>query len=236
MSKKDMINVNGTTDPFYRYVMPKVEIKVEGTNKMIRTYIININNIAECLNRTAEYINTYLGQELSVNQCYDKQTERFYVSGKYDQHKIQSVLQKMINSFILCKKCGNPETVNNIVGKKKNLSINLICRSCGHTIELNNTDKFVKYIILHEPNIDNKNSEDGIKDISDGKNCISNDEGICKVNIVNIVNSNDNKSIKDDKYNDDCYGNDDNGDGNGDGVNGDGDGDSDNDSINLDNI
>ena len=146
-----MINVNGTTDPFYRYVMPKIEIKVEGTNKMIRTYIMNINNIAECLNRTAEYINTYLGQELSVNQCYDKQTERFYVSGKYDQQKIQSALQKMINSFVLCKKCGNPETFNTISGKKKNMTINLICRSCGHTVELNNTDKFVKYIILHAP-------------------------------------------------------------------------------------
>ena len=157
MSKKDMINVNGTTDPFYRYVMPKIEIKVEGTNKMIRTYIMNINNIAECLNRTAEYINTYLGQELSVNQCYDKQTERFYVSGKYDQQKIQSTLQKMINSFVLCKKCGNPETTNTISGKKKNMTINLICRSCGHTVELNNTDKFVKYIILHTPKIDTTN-------------------------------------------------------------------------------
>jgi translation initiation factor 2 beta subunit (eIF-2beta)/eIF-5 len=154
MSKKDMINVNGTTDPFYRYVMPKMEIKVEGTNKMIRTYIMNINIIAECLNRTTEYINTYLGQELSVNQCYDKQTERFYVSGKYDQQKIQSVLQKMINAFVLCKKCGNPETVNTIVGKKKNTTVNLICRSCGHVVELDNTDKFVKYIILHTPKID----------------------------------------------------------------------------------
>ena len=162
-----MINVNGTSDPFYRYVMPKIEIKVEGTNKMIRTYIMNINNIAECLNRTAEYINTYLGQELSVNQCYDKQTERFYVSGKYDQQKIQLVLQKMINSFVLCKKCGNPETFNTISGKKKNMTINLICRSCGHTVELNNTDKFVKYIILHTPKIDTINEqsekEDGIE-------------------------------------------------------------------------
>ena len=148
-----MINVNGTSDPFYRYVMPKIEVKVEGTNKMIRTYIMNINNIAECLNRTAEYINTYLGQELSVNQCYDKQTERFYVSGKYDQQKIQSALQKMINSFVLCKKCGNPETFNTISGKKKNMTINLICRSCGHIVELNNTDKFVKYIILHAPKV-----------------------------------------------------------------------------------
>lgn len=161
MSKKDMINVNGTTDPFYRYVMPKIEVKVEGTNKMIRTYIMNINNIAECLNRTAEYINTYLGQELSVNQCYDKQTERFYVSGKYDQQKIQSALQKMINSFVLCKKCGNPETGNMVIGKKKNMTINLICRSCGHAVELNNTDKFVKYIILHTPKIDTTNEEDG---------------------------------------------------------------------------
>ena len=165
-----MINVNGTTDPFYRYVMPKIEIKVEGTNKMIRTYIMNINNIAECLNRTAEYINTYLGQELSVNQCYDKQTERFYVSGKYDQQKIQSTLQKMINSFVLCKKCGNPETTNTISGKKKNMTINLICRSCGHAVELNNTDKFVKYIILHTPKIDTTNERSEKETEDDGVN------------------------------------------------------------------
>ena len=169
MSKKDMINVNGTTDPFYRYVMPKMEIKVEGTNKMIRTYIMNINIIAECLNRTTEYINTYLGQELSVNQCYDKQTERFYVSGKYDQQKIQSVLQKMINAFVLCKKCGNPETVNTIIGKKKNTTVNLICRSCGHVVELDNTDKFVKYIILHTPKIDALYTEQKQKEEDSGE-------------------------------------------------------------------
>jgi translation initiation factor 2 beta subunit (eIF-2beta)/eIF-5 len=150
MSKKDMMNVNGTTDPFYRYVMPKIEIKVEGTNKMIRTYIININNIAECLNRTPDYIITFLGQDLSVNQCYEKQTDRYYVTGKYEQHKIQSSLQKMINAYILCKKCGNPETMSNLIGKKKNSTIELVCRSCGYTAELDNTDKFVKYMLLHQ--------------------------------------------------------------------------------------
>jgi translation initiation factor 5 len=150
MSKKDMININGTTDPFYRYVMPKIEIKVEGTNKMIRTYIININNIAECLNRTPDYINTFLGQDLSVNQCYEKQTDRYYITGKYEQHKIQSSLQKMINAYILCKKCSNPETMSNLIGKKKNSTIELVCRSCGYTAELDNTDKFVKYMLLHQ--------------------------------------------------------------------------------------
>ena len=150
MSKKDMININGTTDPFYRYVMPKIEIKVEGTNKMIRTYIININNIAECLNRTPDYIITFLGQDLSVNQCYEKQTDRYYVTGKYEQHKIQSSLQKMINAYILCKKCSNPETMSNLIGKKKNSTIELVCRSCGYTSELDNTDKFVKYMLLHQ--------------------------------------------------------------------------------------
>jgi transcription elongation factor Elf1 len=60
----------------------------------------------------------------------------------------------MINAFVLCKKCGNPETVNTIIGKKKNTTVNLICRSCGHVVELDNTDKFVKYIIIHTPKID----------------------------------------------------------------------------------
>ena len=168
-----MINVNGTTDPFYRYVMPKIEIKVEGTNKMIRTYIININNIAECLNRTPDYIITFLGQDLSVNQCYEKQTDRYYVTGKYEQHKIQSSLQKMINAYILCKKCGNPETNSNLIGKKKNSTIELVCRSCGHTVELDNTDKFVKYMLLHQrclwdPSTKKEDGGDGTKKEEDG--------------------------------------------------------------------
>ena len=125
--------------------------------------IININNIAECLNRAPDYINTFLGQDLSVNQCYEKQTDRYYVTGKYEQHKIQSSLQKMINAYILCKKCGNPETMSNLIGKKKNSTIELVCRSCGNAVELDNTDKFVKYMLLHQRCLwhQSTNKEDG---------------------------------------------------------------------------
>jgi transcription elongation factor Elf1 len=76
----------------------------------------------------------------------------------------------MINSFVLCKKCGNPETTNTISGKKKNMTINLICRSCGHTVELNNTDKFVKYIILHASKVDTTNERSEKETEDDGVN------------------------------------------------------------------
>jgi hypothetical protein len=47
-----MINVNRqTNDMFYRYKMPKLAAKVEGTGNGIKTVLVNITAIAKALNR-----------------------------------------------------------------------------------------------------------------------------------------------------------------------------------------
>ena len=71
-NNKNMINMNGTSDPFYRYLMPPIQIKIEGNNKMIKTIILNIQQIAICTKTSSDHIITFLGQELSVNYKYDK--------------------------------------------------------------------------------------------------------------------------------------------------------------------
>ena len=47
-----MINVNRqTNDMFYRYKMPKLAAKVEGTGNGIKTVLVNVTAIAKALNR-----------------------------------------------------------------------------------------------------------------------------------------------------------------------------------------
>ena len=47
-----MINVNRqTNDMFYRYKMPKLAAKVEGTGNGIKTVLVNITAIAKALSR-----------------------------------------------------------------------------------------------------------------------------------------------------------------------------------------
>jgi hypothetical protein len=63
-----MINVNRqTNDMFYRYKMPKLLAKVEGTGNGIKTVVVNATAIAKALNRptTCKNRKTFL----SKNQC-----------------------------------------------------------------------------------------------------------------------------------------------------------------------
>lgn len=47
-----MINVNRqTNDMFYRYKMPKLTAKVEGTGNGIKTVLVNVTAIAKALSR-----------------------------------------------------------------------------------------------------------------------------------------------------------------------------------------
>ena len=38
------VNMNGKDDPFYRYTMPRLQIKVEGSTKMIKTGVLSPAN------------------------------------------------------------------------------------------------------------------------------------------------------------------------------------------------
>jgi translation initiation factor 5 len=165
------VNMDGSDDPFYRYTMPAVAIKVpcaaavltrevEGTTKMIKTLITNIDDLCaavgrpvDCFVRTsvshdADLI-TYFGQELSANSKIDPKTAKCYVTGNCKQEDLQRCCYKFIQDFVMCKACKNPETYVVVEGKKKNKTVFLMCRGCGNRTNLDDTDRFVKHMLLH---------------------------------------------------------------------------------------
>ena len=145
----DLINMNGSDDPFYRYLIKRIKVKHE-TGK---TVIINNDIISKQTGRPNEWIVTYIGQVLGVSTSIDKKNQnKCVLTGKHEEHIVQEKYFEFVKKYILCKYCGNPETMPKIVGKNKKASIDLSCRSCGKTCELDATDKFVKFMLLHPIN------------------------------------------------------------------------------------
>jgi len=164
MAAKKWVNMNGSDDvlaatvrashcvqPFYRYTMPPLEIKVEGTTKMIKTILTNIEPLSVAVARPVDYLVTYFGQEMSANSKVDKATGKAYVTGNMSLEDLQAAVYKFIREHVTCRKCNNPETIATITGKKKNATIVLICKSCGGKTPLDPTDRFVKYQVQHPP-------------------------------------------------------------------------------------
>mmetsp|Transcript_49 Transcript_49/g.136 ORF Transcript_49/g.136 Transcript_49/m.136 type:complete len:277 (-) Transcript_49:108-938(-) len=153
MASKNVVNMNGSDDPFYRYTMPAVQTKVEGTTKMIKTILTNIDDLSASIARPVDYIVTYFGQELSANSKVDTKTQKAYVTGHMKLEDLQAACFKFIREHVLCKHCGNPETIVNVVGKGKKKDVVLLCKGCGGKTTLDSTDRFVKYQALHPPDI-----------------------------------------------------------------------------------
>jgi translation initiation factor 2 beta subunit (eIF-2beta)/eIF-5 len=138
-----MINMDGSVDQFYRYKIECPIIKIEGSGKMIKTKILNINTIENLLYRSAELLLSYYCIKLGCNKL-----DNMTISGNHSQQILTDLMIEFINKYILCIECKNPETVCKISGSKKNKIIKVKCKSCGHRYELDdNNVKMIKSII-----------------------------------------------------------------------------------------
>lgn len=151
--------LKNTKDPHYRYKMPKLTAKVEGSGNGIKTVITNMIQIAKSLDRPPSYPLKYFGCELGAQVTMN--LDIFVVNGSHDPEKLQQLLYGFIKKFVLCTKCTNPETVltiaNNKIGQK--------CLACGFDTYIPKPiHKITTFIINHPP--DSGQSTSIIKDKS----------------------------------------------------------------------
>jgi len=148
---QDQMNMDGSEDPYYRYQMPKVLVKVEGTSKMRKSVLVNLADVCRSVGRPVEHVLTYLGQSFSAATKIEKDTGKAYVTGAHSVEDIQLCVLKFIQETIMCHHCHLPETSCQIEGTKKKKDLFLSCKACQKRSNLDSSDRFVKFMIQHPP-------------------------------------------------------------------------------------
>ncbi len=104
-----IINIAGTTpvdDPEYRYKMPAVFGKIEGSGNGIKTVIPNITDVATSLHRSPGEVNKFFGCELGAQTTYNEDTDRAVVNGAHTDDALQKLVHKYCEGFVICPNCG----------------------------------------------------------------------------------------------------------------------------------
>lgn len=148
-----IINIAGDTpvdDPEYRYKMPAVFGKVEGSGNGIKTAIPNITNVGTSLHRSPAEVNKFFGCELGAQTTYSEKDDRAIVNGQHNDTVLQDLVHRYIEKFVLCPNCKLPETDYKI----KSEIIWHKCKACGAKEMVDMTHKLCKFILAEKKKAD----------------------------------------------------------------------------------
>eukprot|EP01061_Rhynchopus_euleeides_P040521 TRINITY_DN697_c0_g2_i6.p2 TRINITY_DN697_c0_g2~~TRINITY_DN697_c0_g2_i6.p2 ORF type:complete len:166 (+),score=83.87 TRINITY_DN697_c0_g2_i6:95-592(+) len=132
-------------DRYYRYKMPPLTIKVEGSGNGIKTVLTNIVDISQRINRDVDYPMKYFGNDIGANTKLED--AKWIMMGKHDRDRLQKSLFDYITRFVLCKSCRNPETIT-LVDEKKNAWLR--CGACGKENMVDPKEKLLNLIVKRE--------------------------------------------------------------------------------------
>ena len=104
-----------------RLELPRLFVSMVG----MRTTIGNFKEVADTLDRDPQHILKFLTREMATAATYHD--GRAIFQGKFPRDTFERLLQRYMESFVICPVCKRPDT--NIV-KEKRLSF-IICNACG---------------------------------------------------------------------------------------------------------
>lgn len=134
------INQKESDDPYYRYNMPEIQIKQEGSGNGKKTVLLNIAEIADTLNRDVAILARFMAQHFGTIISFKK--DKWIINGTFDAVHIQKSIYEFIDNFVLCKQCNNPETIFKL-DKQNNLRMK--CTACSFNINCSNISALDKY-------------------------------------------------------------------------------------------
>jgi len=113
----NMLNINGSDDPYYRYKMPAITTVFVNQKKGLTRWD-NCATVAKSIYRTPAQLKKYMSKKLGVQSILEP-TGAITFRGNIDASTLQKHLQDYIKADVLCRKCKSPETINGV------------CQSCG---------------------------------------------------------------------------------------------------------
>lgn len=121
----DKVEVNLETN-VVRFEIPKVKGHHLGTKTVVSNFLV----IASHIRRDPLHLMKFLSKELASSG--EIQNERLILSRKLSSSEINEKIEKYVNSFVLCPKCGKPDT--ELVDESgKNY---MRCMACGDKYEV----------------------------------------------------------------------------------------------------
>lgn len=140
------MNIGGDkSDASFRYKMPSLQIKPEGRGNGVKTILLNLTEVAKALFLAPDYIAKFFSLELGCS--YRVADQRYVLNGSHSLTLLHSHLEKFIQQFVLCPRCGLPEwslrvSKETVLGQ---------CSACGHHAPLKSQHKLVGYLVKHPP-------------------------------------------------------------------------------------
>ena len=125
-------------DPFYRYQMPSLEIRIQGKSK--HTVLENLVDVSEALDRPTDEIIGVLARKLGTRGTLDS------IRGEFTRGQLQEYLQEYIETYVLCSVCGNPETRYSV--SKKRMALALKCKACGSRSGITDQNEHIYSFVL----------------------------------------------------------------------------------------
>lgn len=104
-----------------RLELPRLMVNTIG----MRTIISNFNEVADVLDRDPQHILKFLTREMATAATYHE--SRAIFQGKFHRDSFERLLQRYMESFVLCPVCKRPDTK---LVKERRLSF-LVCNACG---------------------------------------------------------------------------------------------------------
>jgi translation initiation factor 2 beta subunit (eIF-2beta)/eIF-5 len=175
-----IINISGKTpvdDPEYRYRMPAVFGKIEGSGNGIKTVIPNIYDVGLSLHRNPAEVNKFFGCELGAQTTYSPDTYRAVVNGAHTDVALQALIHRYVEAYVLCPNCRLPETEYKI----KNDVIFHKCAACGAKERLDMSHKLTTFILAQDKKA-KKEAKKGDKK-KEKKKDKNKDEGMCLITL-----------------------------------------------------
>jgi translation initiation factor 2 subunit 2 len=104
-----------------RLELPRLLITTVG----MRTIISNFKEVADSLDRDPQHILKFLTREMATAATFHD--SRAIFQGKFRRDSFERLLQRYMDSFVVCPVCKRPDTK---IIKEKRLSF-LVCNACG---------------------------------------------------------------------------------------------------------
>lgn len=105
-----------------RFELPRAQSMIQGKQTIWKNFV----KVAKNLNRDHNLLYKFVMKEISTSSTIIN-NQSLVLNGTFDNHKINLILDKFINVYVLCSACKKPDTQ---ISTKNNIKV-LRCTACG---------------------------------------------------------------------------------------------------------